>query len=174
MLPWSVMPSAGCPSATAAATTSPILDAPSSMENSLCWCRWVKLAPTTLVLPNDRAVIPGDSSAPGPPDRRPGALQVGPRPLGGVARRLGTALLGGDHARRQASLLGELLDLLAGGHLLGEQGGLDPGEETLQPADELTLGHPQHGVGGVLLVEGQGVAAQLVTQLVGEPRPPAR
>ena len=36
MLPWSVMPIAGWPSATAAATTSPIRAAPSSIENSVC------------------------------------------------------------------------------------------------------------------------------------------
>ena len=41
MLPWSVMPSAGWPSAAAAATTSPIRAAPSSIENSVCTCRWV-------------------------------------------------------------------------------------------------------------------------------------
>src|SRR3954454_15376108 len=41
MLPWSVIPTAGCPSAAAAATTSPIRDAPSSIEYSVWTCRWV-------------------------------------------------------------------------------------------------------------------------------------
>ena len=41
MFPWSVMPSAGCPSATAAATSSPTRAAPSSMENSVWVCRCV-------------------------------------------------------------------------------------------------------------------------------------
>jgi hypothetical protein len=36
MLPWSVMPMAGCPSAAAAATTSATRAAPSSIENSVC------------------------------------------------------------------------------------------------------------------------------------------
>src|SRR5215213_5304993 len=38
MFPWSVMPTAGCPSAAAVATTSPMRAAPSSIENSVC--RW--------------------------------------------------------------------------------------------------------------------------------------
>ncbi len=40
MLPWSVMPTAGWPSAAAVATTSPIRAAPSSIEYSVCRCRW--------------------------------------------------------------------------------------------------------------------------------------
>ena len=47
MLPWSVMPMAGWPSATAAATTSSIRAAPSSIENSVWTWRWVKLFPTS-------------------------------------------------------------------------------------------------------------------------------
>src|SRR5438552_128590 len=46
MFPWSVIPSAGCPSAAAAATTSSTRDAPSSIENSVWTCRWVKLSDT--------------------------------------------------------------------------------------------------------------------------------
>src|SRR5215471_7746807 len=46
MLPWSVIPIAGCPSAAARAITSGTRAAPSSMENSVCWCRWVNEAPT--------------------------------------------------------------------------------------------------------------------------------
>jgi hypothetical protein len=41
MLPWSVMPSAGWPSATAACTRSLTRAAPSSMENSVWVCRCV-------------------------------------------------------------------------------------------------------------------------------------
>ena len=40
MLPWSVMPTAGWPSAAAVATTSSIRAAPSSIEYSVCRCRW--------------------------------------------------------------------------------------------------------------------------------------
>ncbi len=46
MLPWSVIPIAGWPSAAARAMTSGIRAAPSSIENSVCWCRWVNDAPT--------------------------------------------------------------------------------------------------------------------------------
>ena len=42
--------------------------------------------------------------------------------------------------------LAELLELLAGGELLGEQGGLDAVEQPLEPADELGLGDPQLGL----------------------------
>src|SRR3954468_9000644 len=48
MLPWSVIPIAGWPSAAAAATTSPMRDAPSSIEYSVWTCRWT----------NDRAITP--------------------------------------------------------------------------------------------------------------------
>src|ERR1700677_148031 len=41
MFPWSVMPRAGWPSATAAATKSPTRAAPSNMENSVWVCRCV-------------------------------------------------------------------------------------------------------------------------------------
>src|SRR5205085_5599902 len=39
-----------------------------------------------------------------------------------------------------------LLELLLGHRLLGEEGGLDPVEETLEPADELRLRDPQLGL----------------------------
>ena len=42
MLPWSVMPSAGCPSAAASATSSSTREAPSSIENSVWVWRWTK------------------------------------------------------------------------------------------------------------------------------------
>ena len=41
MFPWSVIPSAVWPSATAASTSSPTRAAPSSIENSVWTCRWV-------------------------------------------------------------------------------------------------------------------------------------
>ena len=44
-------------------------------------------------------------------------------------------------ARRQR--LAHLLELGAGGHLLGVDGGLDAVEEALEPADQLGLGDPQ-------------------------------
>ena len=40
-------------------------------------------------------------------------------------------------------LAAHLLELLARNHLLGEQRGLDPVEEPLQPADQLGLGDPE-------------------------------
>ena len=46
MLPWSVIPIAGWPSAAAAATTSSTRAAPSSIEYSVWTWRWVKLSPT--------------------------------------------------------------------------------------------------------------------------------
>ena len=49
MLPWSVIARAGWPSATAAATTSPIRAAPSSIEYSVWVCRWTNDAPPSAV-----------------------------------------------------------------------------------------------------------------------------
>src|SRR5687767_6698779 len=46
MLPWSVIPRAGWPSAAAAATTSSTRDAPSSIEYSVCTWQWQKLPST--------------------------------------------------------------------------------------------------------------------------------
>src|SRR4051812_22027081 len=40
MLPWSVIPTAGIPSRTAAETTSSMREAPSSIEYSVWRCRW--------------------------------------------------------------------------------------------------------------------------------------
>ena len=61
--------------------------------------------------------------------------------------------------------LAHLLQLCAGGHLLGEQRGLDAVEQPLQPADQLGLGDAQFGVRrrGVL-VERQGEAVELLAQ----------
>lgn len=61
--------------------------------------------------------------------------------------------------------LAHLFQLGAGGHLLGEQRGLDAVEQPLQPAHQLRLGDAQFGVRrrGVL-VEGQGEAVEFLTQ----------
>ena len=50
MLPWSVMPIAGWPSAAAAATSSSTRAAPSSIEYSVCRWRWVNESATTSCL----------------------------------------------------------------------------------------------------------------------------
>lgn len=61
--------------------------------------------------------------------------------------------------------LAHLFQLGAGGHLLGEQRGLDAVEQPLQPAHQLRLGDAQFGVRrrGVL-VEGQGETVEFLTQ----------
>src|SRR5690606_16055841 len=65
----------------------------------------------------------------------PTGLQVGARAgVGALGARL--VLAGGQ-------LPPHLLELLAGGHLLGEEGGLDAVEEPLEPTHELGLGHSQ-------------------------------
>ncbi len=56
MLPWSVIPIAGWPSFAAAATTSPIRDAPSSIEYSVCTWRWTNDLLTALWTPVDNLV----------------------------------------------------------------------------------------------------------------------
>ena len=75
MLPWSVMPMAGCPSAAAAATTSATRAAPSSIEYSVCTWRWVKLsatpAPPSNPNANHTAVVPRRYLS----DRTPGSPQ---------------------------------------------------------------------------------------------------
>src|SRR5271166_1204814 len=62
--------------------------------------------------------------------------------------------------------MAHLLQLGAGGHLLGEQRGLDAVEQPFQPADQLRLGDAQLGVRrhGVL-IERQGEPIELLTQL---------
>ena len=61
-----------------------------------------------------------------------------------------------------------LLQLGLGGHLLGDEGGLDAVEEPLEPADELGLGDPQLGVAGLLVLEGQGDPLELLDELGGQ------
>ena len=62
MFPWSVIPTAGWPSAATVATTSPIRDAPSSIEYSVCRCRWTNDGFTVPF-----ATRPGSPQAPGVP-----------------------------------------------------------------------------------------------------------
>src|SRR5476651_2046574 len=101
MLPWSVMPTAGCPSAAAAATTSPIRDAPSSIEYSVWRCRWTNesdRAPPSVqssTAPVDRVVdvshecdYPTATHPPMPGSRSP----PNPRQIGSAGR----AAAGGD------------------------------------------------------------------------------
>src|SRR6478609_4614034 len=119
MLPWSVMAIAGWPSAAAAATASPTRDAPSSIEYSVCWCRWTNESATFFlgsadhnhVIPEYRARsrgVPHDSDVAGS-----AGAGKGSGPFGDL----------GAHA----------LQLLAGGDLLGHQGGLDAVEQALEP-----------------------------------------
>src|SRR3979490_3340632 len=62
MFPWSVIPTAGCPSAAAVAMTSGIRAAPSSMEHSVCRCRCTKEFPKAPQPPHSSLAPPG----PGP------------------------------------------------------------------------------------------------------------
>jgi hypothetical protein len=74
-------------------------------------------------------------------------------------------LLGSALPARQR-LPPDFLELGAGGHLLGEQRGLDAVEHALQPAHQLGLGDPQLGVRRRLaLGERQRDPLQLVAQL---------
>ena len=62
-----------------------------------------------------------------------------------------------------------LLQLLAGGHLLGEQRGLDAVEQPLEPADELGLRDAQLGLGRHLAAERQRQPLQLLAQFGRQP-----
>ena len=80
--------------------------------------------------------------------------------IGSAGRDLSPAGPAGHRARWQ---LAHLLELLAGGDLLGEQRGLDAVEQALEPADELGLGDPQLALGRDLAVlerQGQRCAAR--------------
>ena len=73
----------------------------------------------------------------------------------------------GHHAGRQRPA--HLLELRPGGHLLGEQRGLDAVEQALQPADQLGLRDPQLGLAGrVVLGERQREPLELLDQLGGQ------
>ena len=85
------------------------------------------------------------------------ASEVGAAERAVVFARAGRASRGLT-GQAAAAHLGELV---ARGHLLGEQGGLDTVEETFEPADELGLGHPQLGLARRLLVQWQGDPVQL-------------
>ena len=58
------------------------------------------------------------------------------------------------------------LELVLGGHLLGEEGGLNAVEQPLEPSHELGLGHPQLGFARCLpLAQRKGQTAQLIAQV---------
>src|SRR5215213_551526 len=128
MLPWSVMPRAGCPSATAAATASPTRLAPSSIENSVWVCRWVNDRPTRRLSSASvrllhrrwmalwRSYTLGIPTIGAPGGALKGSLQVGPGTGPRVPR--------GPGGSGREALLADLLQLGPGGHLLGEEGGL--------------------------------------------------
>src|SRR4029077_9826007 len=93
MFPWSVVPTAGWPSEAAAATTSPIRDAPSSIEYSVWRCRWTN--------ESVRAPPSGRPST-GPVDRVVDESHECDYPTAGrprnarVGRSAGSATVGGD------------------------------------------------------------------------------
>ena len=96
------------------------------------------------------------------PAARAGATRYWPPPGAGRAG-CGAGCAAGQR------LAADVLQLGAGGHLLGEQRRLDAVEDALQPADELGLGDPQLGVRRRLaLGERQGDPLQLLAQLGGQ------
>ena len=85
--------------------------------------------------------------------RRPlAALEVHPAGVAGLGRLVWScpAAAAGRPSPRQAAA--DLLELGAGGHLLGVDRGLDAVEEALEPADQLGLGDPQLALGGRLVL----------------------
>ena len=161
MLPWSVIPRAGCPSATAAWTRSLTRAAPSSIENSVWVCRWVNDRVANGLLPSSDggcrdAVSPGvlhrvwtsysqchsDDSAtgrPGGPIRgwsAQGGSEIGARAAHVLGWRLGEGSLA------------HLVQLGPGRHLLGHQDSLVAVEQALQPPDQLGVGDPELGIRG--------------------------
>src|SRR6478672_2263909 len=139
MLPWSVMPRAGWPSATALATRSSRRAAPSSIENSVWTWRCVNESPTWAWPPLgiDRWIANLHHCDSHPTNGRTTSRanptsQIGPGPFGhvdGARRHLPTV----PSRHRSRWQLTHLFELLAGGDLLGEQGCLDTVEQTLQP-----------------------------------------
>ena len=113
MFPWSVMPSAGWPSATAAATKSPTRAAPSNMENSVCVCRCVNdrsdTGPPLVVVLTPVSFVRDSAIYPAAARRR--LTVVGSRHSKIRARAAGLA-------RRGKPALAHLLELGPGGHLL--------------------------------------------------------
>src|SRR4051812_9375462 len=142
MLPWSVMPRAGCSSAAAAATTSSTRDAPSSIENSVCTWRWAKLSGTCAAsllrtsTPHPQqlstacgrsyiGVISYRTTGRGPlepPRHVLSAIACASQARSEVGAWSVAAGFGGLAGRELAA---HVLELLAGLHLLGEQRGLD-------------------------------------------------
>ncbi len=88
---------------------------------------------------------------------------------GGVSSAVGRAGLPGQPrggTGAGAELAPHLLELLAGGHLLGEERGLDPVEQALEPADELGLGDAQLGLAGAASSSnGMGEPGQLLAEV---------
>ena len=88
-------------------------------------------------------------------------LQVGAR-AGARVRAVVVIVVVRDTGRQRAA---HLLQLGAGRHLLGEQGRLDPVEETFEPADQLGLRDAEFGLRGDRLVgERQGEPLQFLDQ----------
>ena len=144
MLPWSVMPTAGCPSAAAAATTSPIRDAPSSIEYSVWRWRWTNESPKAVSPSRPAPAVP---AAWGQTYTRVICTVAGlPAVRTGPLRGRCPECSGGAGPWPGRQLAADLLELLAGGHLLGEERRLDAVEEALEPAHELRLGDPQLGL----------------------------
>ena len=65
--------------------------------------------------------------------------------------------------------LAHLLELAAGGHLLGEQRRLDAVEEALQPADELRLGDSELGIARDVRLEGERQPVELGGEVRRQP-----
>ena len=89
-----------------------------------------------------------------------GLLQVG----AGAVRAGGRAGLGLGAARK----LAHLLELLAGGELLGHQRRLDAVEQTLEPPYELGLDDAELGLGGLFLVQRLEDRLEFVPEVVAE------
>ena len=79
----------------------------------------------------------------------PGPLQVGAGAVLGC---------GGE------AVAAQLLHLLLGG-VLSKEGGLDPVEQPLEPADQLSLGDAQLRVGRCVVGEGGGQRGELLTEI---------
>ncbi len=157
MLPWSVMPIAGWPSAAALATSSSSRAAPSSIENSVWTWRWVNESAhggASFSVELQRCGS-ADIRPSGAPSHRTGRRARRVRgTCRGDRRRAGRGPPGAAPGTPAGAgrELAHLLELLAGGQLLGEQGRLDAVEQALEPADELGLGDAQLGVGRHLAV----------------------
>src|SRR5947208_12182370 len=126
MLPWSVIPSAAWPSATALATRSSRRAAPSSIENSVWTWRCVNESPTLGAASSAfERWIANLHHCDSHPTTRPqdSGSQVGARAIGHIDRTVRQLPAGTRH--RAGRQLAHLLELLTRRDLLGEEGGLD-------------------------------------------------